>query len=176
VNVLKEIGTGKEYVYVYYNPKDRDNNVEWECKIGKSVNHPIIRIQKQKIKTAFSYEPEIGLIIKVDNCGLLERHIHTTLASSKIRNEWFKTNPTIVENCFWNLDYNSENILSGIDLGFSIRKRREELNLTQVELAKLCGLRQATISRVEKGVDDITMDTLMSLIEHLNLKLSITPQ
>lgn len=36
--------------------------------------------------------------------------------------------------------------------GIKVRKRREALDLTQERLAQLTGLRQATISRIELGV------------------------
>lgn len=37
--------------------------------------------------------------------------------------------------------------------GRRLKSRREELHLSQEQLATVCGLRQSTISRIERGLD-----------------------
>lgn len=49
-----------------------------------------------------------------------------------------------------------------------IRKRR---GLTQVELAEMSGVEQATISRVERGSDAVTLRTLRQIADALGVSL-----
>jgi len=51
--------------------------------------------------------------------------------------------------------------------------RRSELNLSQVELAKLVGTKQSAISRLERGDGNITIDTLIRIANALNADLDI---
>lgn len=48
-----------------------------------------------------------------------------------------------------------------------IRKRRKALRLQQRELATLCSIRPETLSRIERGTDDVPgyVDMILSLIE-----------
>ncbi len=52
--------------------------------------------------------------------------------------------------------------------------RRSELNLSQVELAKLVGTKQSAISRLERGDGNITIDTLIRIANALNADLDIS--
>lgn len=45
----------------------------------------------------------------------------------------------------------------------SLRKKREQLGLTQEKLAKLSNIPRTTITRVESGARNATLQTLMSL-------------
>ena len=57
-------------------------------------------------------------------------------------------------------------------LGDAIRRRREELGITQDELAKKLGYRsRSTINKIEKGVNDVTQ----SKIEAFARALATTP-
>lgn len=51
---------------------------------------------------------------------------------------------------------------------------RTEANLTQEQLAKRIGTRQANISRVEKGSSNITVDTLSKIAEATGYELVIS--
>jgi len=51
---------------------------------------------------------------------------------------------------------------------------RNELNLSQVQLAKLVGTRQPAISRLERGDGNITIDTLRRVAKALNADLDIS--
>jgi transcriptional regulator with XRE-family HTH domain len=56
----------------------------------------------------------------------------------------------------------------GMSIGSRIRRRRKELGLTQVELAKLAGIKQGTLSDLETGVTDAPAgDTLAGLCKGL---------
>jgi len=59
-------------------------------------------------------------------------------------------------------------------LGHQIRQRRQELNLSQEELAARIGLSQAHISRVEGGVS-LSLATLERICLALSLELCIQP-
>ena len=52
--------------------------------------------------------------------------------------------------------------------------RRSELNLSQVELAKLLGTQQPAISRLERGDGNITINTLHRIADALNADLEIS--
>jgi len=52
--------------------------------------------------------------------------------------------------------------------------RRSELNLSQVQLAKLVGTRQPAISRLERGDGNITISTLRRIADALDADLDIS--
>ena len=56
----------------------------------------------------------------------------------------------------------------------SIISRRNELNLSQMELAKLVGTRQPAISRLERGDGNITINRLRRVADALNADLEIS--
>lgn len=47
----------------------------------------------------------------------------------------------------------------------ALRKRRKKLGLTQAKLAKLSNVPRTTITRVESGTRNATLQTLMSLAQ-----------
>ncbi len=54
-------------------------------------------------------------------------------------------------------------------VGEKIRARREELNMTQDELAERMGYKsRSTIAKIEKGVNDVTQTNLLKFAEVLN--------
>lgn len=57
-----------------------------------------------------------------------------------------------------------------------IINRRRELNITQLELSKLTGLKQPAIARIEKQVNSVTLTTLITIIDELDLKLELVPK
>ena len=109
---FKEIGSGNEAVYLYFNPNDKElANLKgkdvWECKVGMTQTLPVeARIFSQGVKTALSKMPEIALVIKTNNAPLLERAIHTALrqlelvAPDSLGTEWFITNPQKIESWY----------------------------------------------------------------------------
>ena len=48
-------------------------------------------------------------------------------------------------------------------LAEKIRMRRKNLGISQKKLAELCGIAQSSISRYEKGDDDITLGYLIKI-------------
>jgi len=57
-------------------------------------------------------------------------------------------------------------------LGDIVAKRRTELNLSQIQLAKTTGVSQADISRIECGKGNPTLDTLKKIFVALQLKMT----
>ena len=57
-------------------------------------------------------------------------------------------------------------------LGSVLRARRQELGLTQSELADLCGLRASEISQIETGMRSLTLLTLYVLARGLKVPAS----
>ncbi|HEX5223224.1 MAG TPA: helix-turn-helix transcriptional regulator [Verrucomicrobiae bacterium] len=57
-------------------------------------------------------------------------------------------------------------------LGETVQQRRQELRLTQDELAKLSALHRTYISDVERGTRNVSLDTLVQLSKGLSISLS----
>jgi DNA-binding XRE family transcriptional regulator len=61
------------------------------------------------------------------------------------------------------------------EIGFlmMLKKRREELGLSQYDLEKLTGLSRRTIIQVEQGKRNTTLSTLFALSEPLKMRVRI---
>ena len=57
------------------------------------------------------------------------------------------------------------------EIGQLIRTRRKELNLTQEELAIFCELSINGISKIERGISDVRLSTLLKLKEFLGFDI-----
>jgi HTH-type transcriptional regulator/antitoxin HipB len=58
-------------------------------------------------------------------------------------------------------------------IGAIIRRARRKAGLTQTELGKRIGLRQATISKLEKGEPATQLNTLLDALTALGLEITI---
>ena len=58
-------------------------------------------------------------------------------------------------------------------IGAIIRRARRNARLTQTDLGKRIGLRQATISRIEKGEDETKLSTFLDVLTALGLEIVI---
>ena len=56
----------------------------------------------------------------------------------------------------------------------NILLRRSQLNISQMQLAKLVGTKQPAISRLERGDGNITINTLRRVADALNADLDIS--
>ncbi len=54
-------------------------------------------------------------------------------------------------------------------------EQRHNLNLSQRELAELCGIPHSSVARIESGKSSPNMTTLLKIFKHLGLHLSVTP-
>ena len=61
-----------------------------------------------------------------------------------------------------------------VALGYNIKQLRIEKNFTQEELAKLIGMDQADLSKLEKGLANPSIKTLNRIADGLNSKISIS--
>lgn len=59
------------------------------------------------------------------------------------------------------------------ELGTAVRRRREELGLTQAELAERAGLKQPAVARFEAGGTMPTIPMLERFAEALRLRLNV---
>lgn len=64
-------------------------------------------------------------------------------------------------------------IRSPKQLGVILRRHRRAQNITQTELGILAGIRQGTISKLEKGLETVKLSTVMNLLHALDLELYI---
>jgi predicted transcriptional regulator len=58
----------------------------------------------------------------------------------------------------------------------TIIARRNELSLSQRELARLIGMQQPAICRLERGDNNITIGTLFRVAQALNLDIEFKPK
>lgn len=59
-------------------------------------------------------------------------------------------------------------------IGFLLAKTRDDMNVTQVELAKRSHIDQADISKIERGIGNPTLVKINKLFKALGKKLSFT--
>jgi len=57
-------------------------------------------------------------------------------------------------------------------VGEMIKKARKERNLTQSELGDLIGVQKAQISRLENGISNVTIATILKVFEALKAKVN----
>jgi y4mF family transcriptional regulator len=59
------------------------------------------------------------------------------------------------------------------DIGIKIKQRRKELGLEQVDLCEMADIGSTTLSKLEQGKANITLESLEKLTEVLGLKFSL---
>jgi len=58
-------------------------------------------------------------------------------------------------------------------LGEAVANRRAELHLSQIQLAERTGVRQADISRIERGKGNPTLETVRKILSALQLQIMV---
>jgi transcriptional regulator with XRE-family HTH domain len=58
-------------------------------------------------------------------------------------------------------------------IGKLIQERRDYLNLTQKDVAEMAGITFKSISEIELGIRNPTVNTLISVLDVLGLELSV---
>lgn len=53
--------------------------------------------------------------------------------------------------------------------------QRDKMGLSQRDLAKLCGIPQSSIARIESGATTPNLSTLLNIFRQLGLQISVTP-
>lgn len=69
--------------------------------------------------------------------------------------------------------HNIEEIEEMSNIISSIINRRQELGVTQRELAKRCGIPQSSVARIETLKTTPKLDTLLKIMQALNLRFKI---
>lgn len=59
-----------------------------------------------------------------------------------------------------------------MDIGESVRLRRSQLRMTQVDLSRKTGLKQPTISAIENGINKPAIETIVLISEALSCTVS----
>lgn len=57
------------------------------------------------------------------------------------------------------------------ELGKSIKKRRQELKVTQLHLAALAGINKNTLYKLERGQSNPTLDIIFKLTDVLGMEM-----
>ena len=115
----KVIGSGNQFVYLYYFPTYKLNSIYYikyvddshetpiyACNIGKTIGDVKARVSDQ-IGQQLPEKARIVLVIRTDDCDSLETEIHDELKKQRkwldpkyndvVGEEWFLTNPAEVE-------------------------------------------------------------------------------
>ena len=112
---------GQEFVYLYFYGTYKDiammnDVIQWPCKIGRTDQHPLVRI-RQQLNASTPELPEVAVVFQCDNSRALENLIHNYM---KLHNrflvhsfnqEWFNTNPDEVETVVKSLMLSPDEIL-----------------------------------------------------------------
>lgn len=61
-------------------------------------------------------------------------------------------------------------------IGSVLRRYRRAQNLTQAEMARRAGVRQATVSQVETGLETVKLTTVIELLRALDLEMILQPR
>ena len=59
------------------------------------------------------------------------------------------------------------------EIGLKIKQRRKELGLEQIDLCEMSEIGSTTLSKLEQGKGNITLDSLEKLIEVLGLECTL---
>lgn len=71
------------------------------------------------------------------------------------------------------MEVKTEEIQDPKKLGLLIKTRRKEMKITQEEVAKFCNLSHTGIGKIENGMSDVKLSTLLKLFKILGLKIQI---
>ena len=58
------------------------------------------------------------------------------------------------------------------EIGRRLRKAREDLNLSTLDVERECGIHRNTILRIERGQNSAQIDTILALLDVYELPLS----
>ena len=59
------------------------------------------------------------------------------------------------------------------EIGLALVARRDELCITQARLARVSGVSVHTLSNLETGVGNVTLDTLLKVVTTLGFKVRV---
>jgi transcriptional regulator with XRE-family HTH domain len=59
------------------------------------------------------------------------------------------------------------------EIGIAIANRRDTLNITQARLAKLSGVSVHTLSNLETGEGNVTLDTILKVAQTIGFKVTV---
>lgn len=71
------------------------------------------------------------------------------------------------------MDKTSEIVVDSVQLGHLIKNRRQSMNITQQQVAKYCNLSHTGIGKIENGLTDVKLSTLIKLFKILGIKIQI---
>lgn len=70
----------------------------------------------------------------------------------------------------------AELVRSPKQLGVALRRFRRAQSLTQTQMAERAGVRQATVSQVETGLETVKLSTVMGMLRALDLEIVVQPR
>ncbi len=174
MEALLEQGSGDQAVYCYSFDDGSRSEERYPIKIGRALKCPFRRIKTQQ--ASMQHEPVIDLVIWTDDAKWLEARIHERLSDRQLATygrEWFQTN---VEEILASTqeDIPGSEVASLAEIGSLVRRTRVSKGISQIDLAALANVRQATISIIENGKGDVKLTTLLAVLAALDLRLRAT--
>ena len=184
--LLKQRSTQKA---IFINKKSTNPHL---LTLGDILPKIFIEIMKQAIKLILKEETTFDLYF-ID--GIVKRYDILSLADKFPQLNALRNRDLFLQGkllgwggVIWNdeLDISSDTVFDeGIDvsyeyddienvvIGYKIKQRRLELNLSQSQLAELVGIDQSDLSKIEKGNANPSIKTLVRIANGLNNKVSI---
>lgn len=145
--------------------------------------HRAIRLRfKDGVKVEVTFED--GKVILFDMSQMYDKYPVMRALEDRTLFESGKLN---YYGIIWNddIDFDTESIyregtivrrvkpFPGVDIGAEIAGARASRNISQKELAKKLGLDQSDVSKIERGVSNISMKTLRKIADALDCKINI---
>ena len=63
-----------------------------------------------------------------------------------------------------------------MNIGMNIKTRRRDLRISQIDLARIAGVAVHTLSDIESGKGNPTLEVLLKITDPLGLELSLKPK
>lgn len=144
-------------------------------KIGHTKKNPQARLKALQIGS-----PDKLIILKTIRGGYaMETHLHSKFKHLHVFGEWFSASPELlhfIENYTVGCHTSGYATRSTFQLSHALSAYRASADKSQAELGKSAGIRQATVSKVEKGVDSTEIGTIYALCAALDLELVLRPR
>lgn len=161
-----------EYVYLFKNPKTGLTKIGYSCEPHK---------RKESLEKEFDAELEVIAVAKSEGAFKLEKELHQLEADKRVDGEWFNLldftenlrNALADKLIDWSDAVRTTQPEAAVfsNIRSQVKKRMEDLGISQYELEKEHGISQAAVSRFLSGKRYKASDEVLKLFEVLKGKL-----
>ena len=154
-----------EYVYAVRYQSDPEY-----IKIGRTTD-PKSRIAQLQVGSRSA--AEMVWCSECDNNVWFEYNLHQSFKPRLVRGEWYRgVTVGMLDRAKEMLDKEYQIMEFGENISNQILQERKKQKLSQIKLAQMAGVRQATISNIE-NVEAVHLPTLIKVVSALGKKLSM---